>query len=241
MIYAGKFRKPDVTRLLHRGDPEQPKDQLPARVPQILGKLKLSQDAKEQDRRIALARWLTSDSNPLTARVMVNRVWLYHFGAAIVDTPSDFGLNGARATHPQLLDWLAVEWMKQGWSLKQLHRMILTSATYQRSSRVDPAAQKIDADSKLLWRFPSRRLEAEAIRDSILFVSGELNLKMGGPGFNFFKSRGGLNGFPPVDSFGPNELRRMIYAHKIRMERVPVFGAFASASARAPCPSSSSR
>ena len=236
MVYAGKFRKPDVTKVLHRGDPEQPLDKVRPQVPVILGKLKLAEDTNEQQRRVALARWITARSNPLTARVMANRVWQYHFGRGLVDTPSDLGLNGAQPSHPLLLDWLAQEFVSRGWSLKKLHRLILTSSTYQRSSRVDQQAQVKDADSRLLWRFPSRRLEAEAIRDSILYVSGRLNLKMGGPGFDFFKSRGGLSGFPPVDKFEPEQLRRMIYSHKIRMERVPVFGAFDCPDAGQPTP-----
>ena len=102
----------------------------------------------------------------------------------------------------------------------------MLSDTYQQSSRTNEAGRKIDADARLLWRFPSRRLEAEAIRDSILFVSGNLNLEAGGPGFSFFRSRGGLTGFPPVTEFTQREFRRMIYQHKIRMEPVPIFGAF---------------
>ncbi|MCH7729304.1 MAG: DUF1553 domain-containing protein, partial [Planctomycetes bacterium] len=131
-----------------------------------------------------------------------------------------------RPSHPDLLVWLAHEFIENGWSIKHLHRLILSSDTYRQSSRIDKAAQAADGDCRLLWRFPRRRLEAEAIRDSMLYVSGQLNLQMGGPGFNFFKTRGGLSGFPPVEEFKSNELRRMIYAHKIRMEPVPVFGAF---------------
>ena len=127
---------------------------------------------------------------------------------------------------PELLDWLASEFIRSGWSVKHLHRLILSSRTYQQSSHVDEDAVEIDADGRLYWRYPSRRLEAEAIRDGILMVSDRLNLKTGGPGFNFFKTRGGLSGFPPVEDFTANELRRMIFSHKIRMERVPVFGAF---------------
>ncbi|MEE3220916.1 MAG: DUF1553 domain-containing protein, partial [Planctomycetota bacterium] len=158
--------------------------------------------------------------------VMVYRVWQWHFGRGLVDSASDFGLNGSRPSHPELLDRLAHDFIAGGWSIKRLHCQILYSATFQQSGRIVPAAKRIDADCRLMWRFPSRRLEAEAIRDSILAVSGKLNLKMGGPGFDFFKTRGGLSGFPPVEDFGPNQLRRMIYAHRIRMELVPVFGAF---------------
>jgi hypothetical protein len=157
---------------------------------------------------------------------MVNRVWQFHFGRGLVETASDFGLSGDRPSHPELLDWLATQLIDGGWSVKRLHQLILSSAAYRQSGRIDPAAQKQDADCRLLWRFSSRRLEAEAIRDSMLSTSGQLNLQMGGPGFSFFKVRGGLSGFPPIDTFGPQELRRMVYAHKVRMEPVPVFGAF---------------
>jgi len=107
-----------------------------------------------------------------------------------------------------------------------MHKLIMLSDTYQQSSRTNEEGRKVDANTRLLWRFPSRRLEAEAIRDSILFVSGNLNLESGGPGFSFFKTRGGLSGFPPMTDFTQKEFRRMIYQHKIRMEPVPVFGAF---------------
>lgn len=223
-VYAGKFRTPDPTYLLRRGDPEQRIEPVGPAVPQVLGELSVSAEEREQDRRVKLARWMGSPENPLTARVMVNRIWQSHFGRGLVATPSDFGTNGMRPTHPELLDWLATEFMESGWSIKHLHRLIVHSRTYQQQSAKPASAQA--RDDRWLWRFPSRRLEAEAIRDSMLLISGELNNKMGGPGFNFFKSRGGLSGFPPVEHFGPQELRRMIYAHKVRMESVPVFGAF---------------
>ncbi|HAT20839.1 MAG TPA: hypothetical protein DCS85_11840 [Verrucomicrobiales bacterium] len=225
-VYAGTFRKPDKTFLLNRGDPEQQGERVDPAIPAALGNLSLDPTSTEQERRVALARWIGSESNPLTARVLVNRIWQYHFGRGLVDTASDFGRNGTKPSHPELLDWLAIEFIRGGWSIKKLHRLILNSATYQQSSRYLGNAAAIDDQSRLLWRFPPRRLEAEAIRDGMLAVSGTLNLKMGGPGFNFFKSRGGLSGFPIVDSFRDDGLRRMIYAHKVRMERAPVFGAF---------------
>jgi hypothetical protein len=225
-VYAGKFRAPDATYLLNRGDPEQQGERVDPAIPAALGNLSLDPKSAEQERRVALARWIGSESNPLTARVLVNRIWQYHFGRGLVDTASDFGRNGTKPSHPELLDWLAIEFIRGGWSIKKLHRLILNSATYQQSSRYLGNAAAIDDQSRLLWRFPPRRLEAEAIRDGMLAVSGTLNLKMGGPGFNFFKSRGGLSGFPIVDSFRDDGLRRMIYAHKVRMERAPVFGAF---------------
>lgn len=226
LIYAGKFKSPESMHLLHRGDPEQPKDTVSPNVPQYLGTLTLPKDSPDQTRRLALADWITAPDNPLTARVLVNRIWQGHFGIGLVETANDFGLGGTPPTHPDLLDWLASELIRSGWSIKHLHRLIVLSDTYAQSSKIITAAQKIDADVRLLWRFPSRRLESEVIRDSMLATSGRLNLKTGGPGFDLFKSRGGLNGFPPVESFTGDGLRRMIYAHKIRMEREAVFGAF---------------
>ena len=225
-VFAGTFREPDATYLLNRGDPEQKGERMAASTLGVLEPLTLTLETPERERRLALASWIANATNPLTARVIVNRIWQYHFGRGLVDTASDFGLNGARPSHPELLDWLAGEFVRHGWSIKTLHRQILLSETFRQSNRIDPRAQEIDHDCRLLWRFPSRRLEAEAIRDSILAVSGNLNLEMGGPGFNFFQSRGGLNGFPVIDSFTEGGLRRMIYQHKVRMERAPVFGSF---------------
>jgi mono/diheme cytochrome c family protein len=225
-VFAGKFRVPDDIHLLNRGDPEQPKDAVAPAVLRALGDLQLSSDTPEQDRRRALADWIASPQNPLTARVMVNRIWQGHFGTGLVETPSDFGHNGAKPSHPELLDWLASEFVRSGWSVKHLHRLIVLSATYRQSDRIEPAAAARDADDRLLWRYPSRRLEAEAIRDSMLAVSGRLNVKMYGRGYNLFDKRGGLTGFNPVESFGGEGLRRMIYAHKVRRERDGVFGAF---------------
>ncbi len=225
-VFAGSFTTPAATHLLTRGDPEQPREELGPAVIAALGKLELPTDAAEQQRRRSLADWIADPANPLTARVMVNRIWQWHFGTGLVETASDFGRSGARPTHPALLNRLAIEFISSGWSIKSMHRKIVLSATYRQSSQIDLEAQSRDADVRLLWRFPARRLEAEAIRDSTLAVSGQLNLKTGGPGFDLFKSRGGLNGFPPIESFGDDGLRRLIYAHKIRMEREIVFGAF---------------
>jgi mono/diheme cytochrome c family protein len=224
--FAGTFRTPDVIHLLSRGDPEQPKDEVIPAVLGTLGDVKLPGDSPEQQRRLALADWIASPKNPLTARVMANRIWQDHFGTGLVETPSDFGHNGLKPTHPELLDWLAQEFIRSGWSIKHLHRLIVLSATYRQSTQTDPAATAHDADVHLLWRFPSRRLEAETIRDSILAVAGRLNLKMYGRGFDLFDKRGGLSGFKPVESFTGDGLRRMIYAHKVRREREAVFGAF---------------
>ncbi len=245
MAFAGKFRAPDNIRLLHRGDPEQPKDEVMPAVLSALGKVQLPKHAAEQDRRTALADWVASPQNPLTARVMVNRIWQGHFGAGLVETPSDFGRNGARPSHPELLDWLASEFVRSGWSMKHMHRLIVLSATYRQGSaqssvfsnqsRGRPTAklntehtkaQQVDADVRLFWHFPSRRLAAETIRDAMLAVSGRLDTKMFGRGFNLFAQRGGLSGFTPVESYSGDGLRRMIYAHKVRREREAVFGSF---------------
>lgn len=237
--FAGKFRTPDVIRLLSRGDPEQPKEvvepaipaNFQASTPESLSAQAVSKESNtltpEQARRVALADWIASPQNPLTARVMVNRIWQGHFGAGIVLTSSDFGNNGAAPSNPPLLDWLASEFIQSGWSIKALHKRVVLSKTYRQTSvSANSAASSQDADVQWLWRYPTRRLEAETIRDSILAVSGKLNLAMHGRGFDLFNQRGGLSGFNPVESFSGEGLRRMIYAHKVRREREAVFGAF---------------
>jgi hypothetical protein len=134
--------------------------------------------------RLKLAQWVASPENPLTARVMVNRIWEYHFGRGIVGTPNDFGRMGERPTHPELLDWLANQFVSGGWSVKKMHRLILLSSTYQQSSAPpeNAVAQQKDPDNRLLWKFSRRRLEAEEIRDAMLAVAGNLNPEAGGPG-----------------------------------------------------------
>ena len=178
-------------------------------------------------RRVALAEWIVRPQNPLTARVMVNRLWHYHFGRGIVETPSDFGHNGGSPSHPELLDWLAAEFVRSGWSLKHVQRLILTSSTYQQSSAPRPEALKIDAAARLVWRFPPRRLEAEAIRDSMLEASGDLDERMGDAGFSVFEPNNNyVRVYKPKEEFGPAEWRRMVYLSKVRMEQDSVFGAF---------------
>lgn len=242
LVFAGTFHNPNSTFLLNRGDPEQPLREVHPHVLTSLGTLKLEENSTDQQRRTQLAKWIASADHPLTARVMVNRIWQSHFGLGIVPSPSDFGLNGMPPSHPELLDWLAQEFVANNWSIQHLHRLIMSSQTYQQSTiwqTTDSDVRdplQIDAGNVLLWRFPGRRMEAEAIRDCMLQVSGQLNLQMGGPGFDFFQTRGGLSGFPPVEDFTANELRRMIYAHKIRMEPVPVFGAFDCPDAGLPTP-----
>jgi len=182
--------KPRTIRVLHRGDMSQPRDEVGPGTLRLAkrddGTFDLSGDHAESDRRVALARWLTKTDNPLTWRSIVNRVWQYHFGNGIVATPNDFGEMGARPTHPQLLDWLAAEFRDNGQSIKQLHRLILTSATYRQSSATNEAHEKIDSQNRFLWRMNRRQLEAEALRDSVLVLSGKMNFQMFGPGFRDF-------------------------------------------------------
>jgi hypothetical protein len=192
--------------------------------------------------RRELARWLTSTENPLTARVIVNRVWQHHFGTGLVATPSDFGRNGKRPTHPELLDWLAREFMRNGWSLKKLHRLILTSDAYRRASWNNTTASSKDPENKLLWRFPRRRLDAEAIRDTLLVVSGTLNRAMGGPGV-YAKLPVGINVELPNNdkelSWGmateSDNCRRSIYLFQRRALTYPLMEVFDAAPMNQSC------
>jgi len=226
-VYAGNFMEPEPTHVLYRGDPDAKREEVFPDAISAFVSLNLSRDEPEQRRRLALANWIASPDNPMTARVLVNRLWQFHFGNGIVDTPSDFGLNGVPPTHPLLLDWLAVELMENGWSIKHIHRLILNSNTWQQSSRPKTRAMRIDADSRLLWRYPTRRMAAEAIRDSVVMVSGMLNLKSGGPGFDGFQVQmENVRHFFPKKSYGISDWRRMIYMTKVRQEQESVFGVF---------------
>ncbi|HIG85310.1 MAG TPA: DUF1553 domain-containing protein [Verrucomicrobia bacterium] len=225
--WVAKFEKPGKTHRLYRGDPMAKREVVAPDTLKILGSLKMSEDEDEQQRRLKLAQSIASKKNPLTARVMVNRLWQFVFGVGIVDTPSDLGTNGTGPTHPQLLDWLASEFMRNDWSIKHMLSLILCSDTFRQSSRPRDEALKIDAGSRYLWRFPPRRLEAEAIRDSILAVAGTLDLNMGGPGFYLLDvDRENVVHYHPKEKTGPEEWRRMIYMFKIRQEQDLIFGAF---------------
>jgi hypothetical protein len=172
--------------------------------------------------RKALADWLTDVENGagvLLARVVVNRLWQHHFGQGLVKTPNDFGTLGARPSHPQLLDWLAAELIANGWRLKPMHRLMVTSASYRQSDTLDPAARTIDADNTLLWHWRPRRLDGEAIRDRLLHVSGALNPEMYGPSLSI----GGYKKYVPD---GPNQWRRSIYLQAHRTVRHPTLGLF---------------
>ena len=182
--------KPRPVFLLARGQVTQPLAEMSPGALSALSfrpsEFSLSPERDEGDRRIALAQWVTDPANPLTWRSIVNRVWQYHFGRGFVDTPNDLGHNGSLPTHPELLDWLAIDFRDGGGSLKRLHRQIVKCATYRQSSLNNMAGEKIDSNNALLWRQNRRRLEAEAIRDSVLAVSGKLDKTMGGPGWQDF-------------------------------------------------------
>ncbi|MEQ9411839.1 MAG: DUF1553 domain-containing protein [Fuerstiella sp.] len=226
-VYAGLFSQPPPTHRLYRGDPLAPREEVNPDILEIFGTLQQTNETPEQQRRLRFADWLVSPDNPLTARVIINRLWQHHFGTGIVGTPNDFGKNGTPPSHPELLDWLAGELIRHGWSLKHTHRLILTSATWQQSSVPLEKPLAVDASSRMLWRFPPRRLEAEAIRDSILTVSGALDLTMGGPGFSGFQvEMENVRHFFPKTKYGPEDFRRMIYMTKVRQEQESVFGAF---------------
>lgn len=226
-IYAGTFQQPGPTHRLFRGEPLAKREQVEPGTVAAFGKLAISEATPEQQRRLALAEWIASKENPLTARVIVNRLWQFHFGKGLVSTPSDFGKAGVAPTHPELLDWMARELMDNDWSLKHVHRLILTSSTYQQGSQPREDALQADAATEWWWRFPPRRLEAEPIRDSILAVSGVLNPHMYGPGFSGFEVElENVRHYFPKKQYGPKDWRRMIYMTKVRLEKESVFGIF---------------
>ena len=225
-------REPPASHLLIRGKASNPGPQVPPAVPAVLSEPAPTFPAWEESnptslRRLALARWIADPDNPLTARVIVNRVWQFHFGEGIVRTPSDFGLQGSPPTHPQLLDWLANWFIEHGWSLKKLHRLIMASNTYRMSKEWDPASGAEDPDNRLFWRVPYRRLEVEAIRDSMLAVSGRLNPRMYGPPMYPYVPPAALEGSSDPDKIWrpfdeEDASRRTIYAFLKRSMIVPM-------------------
>jgi hypothetical protein len=221
---------PPPTKLLKRGDWRKPGEELePGFIASITPR---DADAKpigsSSGRRTALANWIASKDNPLTARVIVNRLWQQHFGHGIARTGSDFGIAGERPTHPELLNWLASELTGREWSLKHIHRLIATSAAYRQSVKGDEAGAKLDPENKLLWQYPRRRLDGEALRDAMLAVSGQLNLKAGGPSVfpelpaELQKSAPAWK--PSADAAERN--RRSVYVFVKRNLRYPLFALF---------------
>lgn len=227
MVWAGKFNQPEATHRLYRGDPMQKREVVPPGTLKVIRPVSMASNEPEQTRRLKLAKWITARDNPLTARVMVNRIWHYVFGRGIVGTPSDFGANGLPPIHPELLDWLADEFIESGWSVKHIQRLILTSQTFQQSSHPNKTGMAKDAEGLYLWRFTPRRLSAEPIRDSILATSGALDPRMGGPGFYLLDVQvENVMHYFPKENFGPPEFRRMVYMARIRQEQDAIFGAF---------------
>lgn len=235
-------QNPPESFVFYRGDHEQPRNKVePAELTVladvIRGDLPMN-DAMvgTTGRRLAYARWLTSGKHPLLARVIVNRVWMHHFGRGIVATPGDFGFLGTRPSHPQLLDWLADEFVRSGWSLKRLHRLIMTSSVYRQSSQISTQSEAVDAENRLLWRMPVRRLEAEVIRDSLLAFGDQLNRKQFGPPVPVMADRVGrfvigkenLNAGRPgaVIPMHGEEFRRSVYIQVRRSRPLSVTEAF---------------
>ena len=231
-IYTMNPGKPAEIRFLTRGDIELEGDVVsPGAVASVSGvsaSFDLTPDASDAERRRKLSDWITSPDNPLFSRVIVNRIWQYHFGKGLVTTPSDFGFNGGPPSHPELLDWLASQFTNNGQRFKPLHRLIVTSATYRQGSSTNEFAQKVDAGNRLLWRKSPRRLEAEVVRDALLFVSGKLNLAMGGPGFQDVKlvPNNGTTYYEPFDADGDEFFRRTIYRFTPRGGRSALLDTF---------------
>jgi hypothetical protein len=231
--FVGRFVRPTVTRVLLRGSPETPRDEVAPAGPAIFGgDLKLTSNASGAKRRAEFAKWITSSKNPLTARVMVNRLWHHVFGSGIVPTTSDFGLAGALPTHPQLLDWLASEFVApqtpngKPWSTKSLIRTLVMSDAFRQSSEPTEQGMSLDAGATLLWRFPPKRVEAEVIRDSILQASDCLDRAIGGRSYRIHNVKKTYAQWEVVNNHSPETWRRMLYQERMRRVDDGMFTAF---------------
>ncbi len=232
---------PGPTFLLIRGEYPHRGQEVSADVPTVLEGVPLASirpEAKTSGRRTALANWLTRPDHPLTNRVFVNRVWQQHFGKGIVATPSDFGTQGSPPTHPELLDWLAAELVRQGYSLKAIQRLIVTSSTYRQSCRSSSEGMKADPENTLVWRQNRRRLDGEAIRDAILAASGQLDARVGGPPVypELPAELGDLSKLWPVSLQVEDRNRRSLYVFIRRNLRYPFFEVFDRPDTNASCP-----
>jgi hypothetical protein len=232
--YAVTPRQPETAHVLMRGDPAQPGQVVAAGALDALVGLNaafgLPPDAPEAERRQRLAQWISDPRNPLFGRVIVNRLWQHHFGTGLVETPNDFGFNGGRPSHPELLDWLAGELAAQGWRLKSLHRLLVTSAVYRQAGTWNAAAARVDAGNRLLWRHSPRRLEGEAVRDAVLAAAGRLDLRLGGPSFLDFRATRAPGTaamlYVPTDLDNDRPQRRTLYRSWTRGSRNHLLDAF---------------
>jgi len=243
MAVADQKHPAPATYLLQRGEPGHPGESVKPAFPKLLQTSNSSPKPRitprpvntlesnpSSGRRAALARWLVSKEHPLTARVFVNRIWQHHFGAAIVATPNDFGAMGSAASHPQLLDWLASEFIDSGWSAKHIQRLIVQSATYQQSSKPSQPGLEHDPENELLWRMNRKRLEAESLRDSLLSISGQLNQQAGGPGIRL-PLNAEIAALQYKGTWAPHadttqHLRKTIYVFLKRNNRPPLLESF---------------
>ena len=231
--FVARFVPPGKTHVLHRGSPENPRDEVMPAGPLILdGDLGLNSEAPGSKRRAEFAKWITRKDNPLTARVMANRTWHHVFGSGIVTTTSDFGRAGAQPTHPELLEWMAAEFIQptsydaKPWSMKGLIRLLVTSDAFKRSSAPADQALEKDSGAALLWRFPPRRVAAEVMRDSILQASGKLDTKIGGRSYRIHNVKKTYAQWEVVNNHGSETWRRMLYQERMRRVDDKMFTAF---------------
>lgn len=233
VAFAVSEGTPADARLHVRGDPLKLGETVPRRWLEVLGGTPIT--SATSSGRLDLAQWLTAPENPLTARVMVNRIWLHHFGRGLVKSPNDFGTRGTLPTHPELLDWLAQEFIQSGWSIKSLHRQIMLSATYQQSCRGDALSETRDVNNDLYWRFDRRRLTAEELRDSLLMVSGQLDFTPGSA--HPIPASEGWSYSQHVPFAGVPETRqRSVYQLVVRNRRHPFMALFDGADPNATTP-----
>ncbi len=231
--FVGSFHKPEVTHVLSRGSPENPADEvMPAGFAVLNGDLGLSSQTPDAERRKRYADWLTRPEHPLTARVFVNRIWHHIFGVGIVPTTADFGKAGAPPSHPELLDYLAAEFVNpqckgaKPWGMKDLIRSLVLTDAFRQSSAPREAGLHADAGDALLWRFAPQRMEAEVIRDSVLQASGRLNPTLGGRSFRIHNVKKVYAQWQVIDNHGPDTWRRMIYQERMRRVDDHIFTAF---------------
>ncbi len=234
------------TNLLKRGNPKSKGPRIEPGFPRVLLPLDAAPSGSKTPDRLDLAQWLIRSENPLTAKVMVNRIWQQHFGVGLVASPSDFGIKGLLPSHPELLDWLTIEFVRSGWSIKHLHKMIVLSSTYKQSSKNEnQIALDTDPDNKLLWRMNRRRMDAEILRDSMIFVSAKFNQKLNGPMikiplepevYDLIFTEGEPDGLWLVTPDPREHFRRSIYLFNKRNVRLPILEVFDQPDTLVTCP-----